>query len=92
MIPLKLPPLRERRDDIPLLVDHFLAAGRPERPGQDRSAKEALELLMQYDWPGNVRELENVIERAIILDEGGLIDAGGPARQDPLRRRPRGAA
>jgi two-component system response regulator PilR (NtrC family) len=72
VIPIKLPPLRQRRDDIPLLVDHFL-----KRFAQNHSAKtiakEAMELLLKYEWPGNVRELENVMERAMILDEGGVI-------------------
>jgi DNA-binding NtrC family response regulator len=69
---VKLPSLRQRRDDIPLLVDHFLkrnaAGGTPKAV-----SKEAMELLLKYDWPGNVRELENVMERALILDESGVI-------------------
>jgi DNA-binding NtrC family response regulator len=72
VIPLRMPPLRQRRDDIPLLVDHFLkrnAHGGPLKV----VAKEAMELLMKHDWPGNVRELENVMERALVLDEGGVI-------------------
>jgi DNA-binding NtrC family response regulator len=72
VIPIRLPSLRQRRDDIPLLVDHFLrrfAQGNPVKT----VSPEAMELLMKYDWPGNVRELENVMERAMILDEGGLI-------------------
>jgi DNA-binding NtrC family response regulator len=74
VIPLRLPSLRQRRDDIPLLVDHFLK--RLSTGGvQKTMGKEALELLLKYDWPGNVRELENVMERAFILDEGGLIEA-----------------
>ena len=74
VIPLRLPSLRQRRDDIPLLVDHFLK--RLSSAGVQKTVgKEALELLLKYDWPGNVRELENVIERAFILDEGGLIEA-----------------
>jgi DNA-binding NtrC family response regulator len=73
VIPIRLPSLRQRRDDIPLLVDHFLrryagAAGTPKTV-----TKEAMDLLLKYDWPGNVRELENVMERAMILDEGGII-------------------
>ncbi len=69
-----VPPLRERRKDIPLLVDHFLARsrnrlGRPVR----RVADDALERLLAYPWPGNVRELENVIERAVILAEGDRV-------------------
>jgi DNA-binding NtrC family response regulator len=72
VIPLRMPALRQRRDDIPLLVDHFLkrqARGTPLKVVN----KEAMELLMKYDWPGNVRELENVMERALVLDEGGVI-------------------
>src|SRR2546427_4079781 len=72
VIPIKLPPLRQRRDDIPLLVDHFLKRFAQNNPAKTVS-KEAMELLMKYDWPGNVRELENIIERALILDEGGVI-------------------
>jgi DNA-binding NtrC family response regulator len=72
VIPIKLPPLRLRRDDIPLLVDHFMKRHAQNNPAKVVS-KEALELLMKYDWPGNVRELENVMERALILDEGGNI-------------------
>src|SRR5213594_2487098 len=74
VIPIKLPPLRQRRDDIPLMVDHFLK--RHVANGNSQSvSKEAIELLMKYDWPGNVRELENVMERAMILDETGSIDS-----------------
>jgi two-component system NtrC family response regulator len=72
VIPIKLPPLRLRRDDIPLLVDHFMR--RHPSGGSGKSvSKEAIELLMKYDWPGNVRELENVMERALVLDESGII-------------------
>ncbi len=73
VIPLKLPALRQRRDDIPLLVDHFLKRQALVHPAKT-IGKDAMELLLKYDWPGNVRELENVIERAIILDEGGILD------------------
>jgi len=74
VIPLRMPALRQRRDDIPLLVDHFLK--RHAKGGTMKTvSKEAMELLMKYDWPGNVRELENVMERALILDEGGVITA-----------------
>ena len=72
VIPIRLPALRQRRDDIPILVDHFL-----KRHAQTNTAKtvnrEAMDLLMRYDWPGNVRELENVMERSLILDESGVI-------------------
>jgi len=69
VVNIQIPPLRERREDIPLLIQRFLA--RSERPVQIRD--DALEVLMQQDWPGNVRELENVITRAIVLAPGGLI-------------------
>ncbi len=73
VIPIKLPSLRMRRDDIPLLIDHFLKRHALNNPGKTIS-KEAIEVLMKYDWPGNVRELENVMERALILDETGVIE------------------
>jgi DNA-binding NtrC family response regulator len=77
IISLLLPPLRDRREDIPLLARHFLAkyARESERDVSDFS-KEALQLLMVYGWPGNVRELEHAIERAIVLCEGSVIGAG----------------
>ena len=72
VIPLRMPALRQRRDDIPLLVDHFLK--RHAKGGTPKIvSKEAMDLLLKYDWPGNVRELENVMERSLILDEGGVI-------------------
>ena len=69
VIPVYIPALRERRDDIPLLVDHFLAkfASRSNGPVK-RISPEAMKLLTTYPWPGNVRELENTIERAILLN------------------------
>jgi two-component system, NtrC family, response regulator AtoC len=77
VIPVELPPLRERRDDIPLLVDHFVRK-HVSRTGKriERVDKPALDALSAYDWPGNVRELENTIERAVVLATGPLIDAG----------------
>jgi len=68
-----MPPLRERKDDIPLLVNHFLAKHRKRGAGQPRIAESAMEQLLEYDWPGNVRQLENAIERAVLLAQGGLI-------------------
>ncbi len=69
VIPIVLPPLRERREDIPLLAEHFLAKY-AEQMGKSITAlsHEAMSLLQQYDWPGNIRELENVIERAVALE------------------------
>ena len=72
VIPIRLPALRQRRDDIPILVDHFLKRHAQAHPAKTVN-KDAMDLLMRYDWPGNVRELENVMERALILDESGVI-------------------
>jgi DNA-binding NtrC family response regulator len=76
VIPIELPPLRERRDDIPPLVDHFLKK-HAQRTGRriERIDDGVLAQLQQYDWPGNVRELENVIERAVVLSTGPVITA-----------------
>jgi DNA-binding NtrC family response regulator len=71
VIPIMLPPLRERRTDIPLLAEHFLAKyGGPER----ELSESALQALCRYHWPGNVRELESVIERAVVLGDSPVID------------------
>jgi DNA-binding NtrC family response regulator len=76
VIPIRLPPLRERRDDIPLLVSHFLRKCRPDQPDPTQAiTKEAMQTLVEYDWPGNVRELENIIERSVILQEGTVLEA-----------------
>jgi DNA-binding NtrC family response regulator len=76
VIAIPLPSLRERRDDIPLLVAHFIK-GKSD-PGTNRliqMTRQTMEALCAYDWPGNVRELENAIERAMALCEGGVIQA-----------------
>ncbi len=76
VIPVDLPPLRDRKDDVPLLVDHFLSRYQDHYPGGDLPAvieDEALQVLCRYSWPGNVRELENVVERAVILQAGSRI-------------------
>ena len=87
VITIQLPPLRERKDDIPLLVQHFLQKYGEEngKPGLEL-APDALDLLMDYDWPGNVRELENVIERAVVLTQGSRI--GADLIPDQVRRTP----
>jgi transcriptional regulator with PAS, ATPase and Fis domain len=74
VIPLRIPPLRERREDISLLATHFAAKYGKQcgRPLMGISPK-ARQILNQYDWPGNVRELENAIERAVVLGSGNLI-------------------
>ena len=76
LFPIIIPPLRQRKEDIPSLVNHFV-----ERKSTDmkltnipKLANGAIEQLMFYDWPGNVRELENVIERTLILDRTGPLD------------------
>ncbi|HXY31081.1 MAG TPA: sigma-54 dependent transcriptional regulator [Gemmatimonadaceae bacterium] len=72
---IHLPPLRQRRDDIPLLVDAFLHRAATQRGEQaKRLSERALDALQAYAWPGNVRELENALERAVILTEGDVID------------------
>ncbi len=74
VISVAIPPLRDRRDDIPLLIEHFLQVYR-EKNGKAivGCSKRALELLAAYPWPGNVRELENAIERAVVLTRGNAI-------------------
>jgi two-component system, NtrC family, nitrogen regulation response regulator GlnG len=72
VVALNLPPLRERRRDIPLLVEHFLAKHGPEL-GERGVAPEALDRLVGHDWPGNVRELENVVQRAMVMATTGVI-------------------
>jgi len=76
VIPLVLPPLRERREDVPVLVEHFLRK-HAHRSGRkiEQIREEALARLNAYDWPGNVRELENTIERAVVLTGGPVIEA-----------------
>jgi DNA-binding NtrC family response regulator len=76
VIPLVLPPLRERREDVPVLVEHFLRK-HAHRSGRkiEQIREEALARLNAYDWPGNVRELENTIERAVVLSRGPVIEA-----------------
>ncbi len=76
IIPILLPPLRERKDDIPMLVDFFIRRFEKEL-AKDRFSvsPEALDILLRYDWPGNVRELENVIERAVVLSNSPELTA-----------------
>jgi len=71
---LSIPPLRERRDDIPPLVEHFIRNSSVVAKRSARVSPEALDVLARYSWPGNVRELENVIERALILCDRGVIE------------------
>ncbi len=74
VVPIHLPPLRERKEDIPLLIDHFLKRfNRKRKKAITGVTPAAMEILMKHNWPGNVRELENAIERAMILEEGKEI-------------------
>ena len=76
VLPIHCPPLRERRDDIPLLIDHFVAKNNSRLGTSIRGLDtETRRLLYEYAWPGNVRELENTIERAMVLSEGEQIVA-----------------
>ena len=84
--PIGIPPLRERREDIPLLARHFLDkhAERADKSINGISTA-ALRLLLQYDWPGNVRELENAIERAVLLETDAVLQAGSlPPQLSPV--------
>ena len=74
VIPIDIPPLRERREDIPILVDHFVEKHR-QRTGKriDRVEPDVIDVLQRYDWPGNVRELENTIERAVVLSTEPIV-------------------
>src|SRR5687767_7915216 len=74
VIPIALPPLRERREDIPLLAEHFLAKyGEQMEKEITGVSREAMDLLLAHDWPGNIRELENAIERAVALERTPAI-------------------
>ena len=91
VVPIALPPLRDRREDIPLLVSHFIEKY-DRRLGKkvEGIEEEALQLLSAYAWPGNIRELENLMERSVLFADGPLIEAS--ALPDALRetRRPLG--
>ena len=74
VVPIHLPPLRERKEDIPLLAYHFLRRYSQElTKGVSEISPEALGLMLEYDWPGNIRELENAIERAMVLSKGNTL-------------------
>jgi DNA-binding NtrC family response regulator len=73
VVNIHMPALRERMDDVPLLIDHFLHKHRFSGGNPARIAEAAMEAILEQDWPGNVRQLENTIERAVVLAQGGLI-------------------
>jgi formate hydrogenlyase transcriptional activator len=81
VFPIHVPPLRERREDIPMLVRHFAQQfARRMKRGIDTIPTETLEALTRYDWPGNIRELQNLIERAVILSTGPTLEVPAFAR------------
>lgn len=87
VIPLVIPPLRDRREDIPLLARHFLekTCARYQKPGK-RFSDRFMALLLDYSWPGNVREVENVIEQAVVLSHHELIDEADWPNREGKRR------
>jgi len=91
VVPLNIPPLRERKQDIPFLANHFLRKLAPDSgPEVEGISDAAMEKLVGYHWPGNVRELENVIERALILRRGSQLEAGDIKLEMAPRARPAG--
>jgi DNA-binding NtrC family response regulator len=88
VFPIVMPPLRERKEDIPLLVEHFMNRGAGGAKPARRVPSRAMELLHAYSWPGNIRELQNVVERALIVssEEELTVDARwfpGPSTESP---------
>jgi DNA-binding NtrC family response regulator len=89
VVPINIPPLRERRQDIPFLANHFVQKLAKESGSRAESITEAgLEKLMSYHWPGNVRELENVIERSLVMATGTKLDAADIKLESAPRARP----
>jgi DNA-binding NtrC family response regulator len=91
VIPLNIPPLRERKGDIPLLIEHFIR--KHSRGGNQpfpRMSQDTIQHFLQYDWPGNIRELENMVERWLVLYQGGFLTTShlflneGPATLPPV--------
>jgi two-component system response regulator HydG len=77
VITITIPPLRKRREDIPLLVRHFLEKYSQQTTKRvDHLTKDAIQFLQDYDWPGNVRELENAVERAVVLSKARTLSSG----------------
>jgi DNA-binding NtrC family response regulator len=74
VVTMKIPPLRERRDDIPVLIEHFIKRfAQQNRKKLAGMSREARDLLLRYDYPGNVRELENIMERAVVISRGPVL-------------------
>jgi Nif-specific regulatory protein len=103
VVPILLPPLRERREDISLLVEHFLAKYNRENNRKVRITGRVLQALLNYEWPGNVRELENCVERIVVMARRRLVlpedlplpvevPSDDPAETRPRQSTPRGRA
>jgi DNA-binding NtrC family response regulator len=91
VVPIEIPPLRERREDIPYLAKHFVDKLSQENGGRVTGITDAaLDKMMQYAWPGNVRELENVVERSLVMAIGDKLDAGDIRLEMNLRPRAHG--
>jgi transcriptional regulator with PAS, ATPase and Fis domain len=92
VVPLNIPPLRERKVDIPFLANHFVQKLAPDTGCQVESITDAgMEKLIAYHWPGNVRELENVIERSLVMATGTQLDAADIKLESAPRPRPQGS-
>src|SRR5262249_9855842 len=93
VFPIEVPPPRERRDDILMLVEYFVRRYASRTGKRIRSIdKKTLDLLQAYDWPGNIRELQNVVERSVILSSGEVFAVDESwVSMEPARRRPRAA-
>ena len=92
VLPINIPPLRERKEDIPFLAEHFVKKLAKDMGGRIESISEAaIQKLLQYHWPGNVRELENVIERSMVLSTGTVLEPED-IRLDTAPRRAQAAA
>jgi len=88
VVPMEIPPLRARKNDIPFLAKHFVTKLAPESGTKVKSITEAaIDKLLEYDWPGNVRELENVIERSLVMAPGETLDAADIRLDMTLRPR-----
>jgi transcriptional regulator with PAS, ATPase and Fis domain len=92
VLPINIPPLRERKEDIPYLAEHFVRKLGTDMGRTFKIEDDAMQKLVSYEWPGNVRELENVIERSLVLCNGPMLSAGD-IKLDAMRSRtaPNGA-
>ena len=89
VFPIQVPLLRERMEDVPILATHFLElSARELRCPKPRLTRAAIAKLDSYDWPGNIRELRNVVERAVIISRGGVLDFDLPAAESTLAPHP----